>query len=87
MIIFGGVGLGEKISWQCGGNKSKELRTRGGGCEESRGMHAFLKGVLKCAICFKESGWASWALHLPKVSANDKARKVRKKEGENNIIY
>lgn len=56
MIIFGGVGLGEKISWQCGGNKSKELRTRGGGCEESRGMHAFLKGVLSVPSASRRVG-------------------------------
>lgn len=32
-------------------------------------------------------GLLGFARHLPKVSGNDKARKVRKKEGENNIIY
>lgn len=48
MIIFGGVGLEEeKKAGSVGETKSKELRTRGGGFEESRGGgHACLKGVL-----------------------------------------
>lgn len=39
-----------------GETKSKELRTRGGGCEESRGKHAFLKGVLSVPSASRRVG-------------------------------
>lgn len=50
------------------------------------GGACFLTKTFKCAVCSKESGWAARLSHLPMVSENDKAGKVRKK-GKNDIIY
>lgn len=54
--------------------------------ESRKSMH-FTNKLKKNAICSKECGWAYQAVsHLPMVSENDKARKVRKKR-KNDIIY
>lgn len=60
------------------------MRTRVNG---EQGLHAFLHRSLNVLSAHRRVGGLVRLSHLPMVSENDKARKIRKKKGKNDIIY